>query len=45
VNLPELLRHLDAHHETRFGINARVLQTGRIATGEAVATDPAALRR
>jgi uncharacterized protein len=45
VKLPELLRHLDAHHETRFGINARVLQAGRIAAGEAVATDPGALRR
>ena len=45
VKLPELLRHLDAHHETRFGINARVLQAGRIAADEAVATDPGALRR
>jgi uncharacterized protein YcbX len=31
---PGLLRHLDAHHETVFGINARVLQSGRIAAGE-----------
>ena len=31
---PELLRHLDARHETVFGINARVLQSGRIAAGE-----------
>ena len=28
---PSLLRHLDARHETLFGINARVLQAGRIA--------------
>jgi uncharacterized protein len=33
---PELLRHLAAHHDTQFGINARVLQSGRIAAGEAV---------
>jgi uncharacterized protein YcbX len=31
---PELLRHLDARHQTLFGINARVLQAGRIAIGE-----------
>jgi uncharacterized protein len=31
---PGLLRHLAAHHETVFGINARVLQSGRIAAGE-----------
>jgi MOSC domain-containing protein len=31
---PGLLRHLDAHHATLFGINARVLQAGRIAVGE-----------
>jgi uncharacterized protein YcbX len=37
---PELLRHLAARHGTVFGINARVLQSGRIAAGEAVATDP-----
>jgi uncharacterized protein len=33
---PELLRHLDAHHQTLFGVNARVMQAGRIAAGEAV---------
>jgi uncharacterized protein YcbX len=33
---PELLRHLDARHDTLFGINARVLQAGRIAAGETV---------
>jgi uncharacterized protein YcbX len=33
---PELLRHLAARHDTLFGINARVLQSGRIAAGEAV---------
>jgi uncharacterized protein len=33
---PELLRHLDAHHQTLFGVNARVMQAGRIAVGEAV---------
>ena len=32
---PELLRHLDARHETLFGINARVVHSGRIAVGEA----------
>jgi uncharacterized protein len=31
---PELLRHLDARHATLFGMNARVLQAGRIAVGE-----------
>ena len=31
---PALLRHLAARHETVFGINARVLQSGRIAAGE-----------
>ena len=31
---PELLRHLDAHHQTLFGINARVVQAGRIAASE-----------
>jgi len=30
----DLLRHLDAHHHRRFGINARVLQSGRVQTGE-----------
>jgi uncharacterized protein YcbX len=33
---PELLRHLHAHHSQRFGINARVIGTGRIETGEGV---------
>jgi uncharacterized protein YcbX len=33
---PELLRHLDARHETLFGINARVLHAGRIAADESV---------
>jgi uncharacterized protein len=33
---PELLRHLDARHGTLFGINARVLQAGRIAVAEPV---------
>jgi uncharacterized protein len=33
---PGLLRHLAAHHDTHFGINARVLQSGRIAVGETV---------
>jgi uncharacterized protein len=33
---PQLLRHLDARHETLFGINARVLHAGRIAAGERV---------
>ena len=33
---PELLRHLAASHGTIFGINARVLQSGRIAAGETV---------
>jgi uncharacterized protein YcbX len=34
---PELLRHLAARHDTLFGMNARVLQSGRIAAGETVA--------
>jgi uncharacterized protein YcbX len=42
---PELLRHLDARHETMFGINARVVQSGRIAVGETAATEPPASRR
>jgi uncharacterized protein len=33
---PQLLRHLDAEHQTLFGINARVLQAGRIAADEQV---------
>jgi uncharacterized protein YcbX len=36
---PQLLRHLDAHHGTLFGINARVLQAGRIAVDEPVSID------
>jgi uncharacterized protein YcbX len=36
VKWPGLLRHLDAHHRTLFGINARVVQAGRIAAGEGV---------
>jgi len=31
-----LLKHLHLHHSQRFGINARVIATGRIETGEAV---------
>ena len=38
---PELLRHLAARHDTLFGLNARVLQSGRIAAGEAVSTSSA----
>jgi uncharacterized protein len=34
-----LLRHLDAEHETQFGINARVLQSGRVAAFETVSID------
>lgn len=30
-----LLRHLDARHDTLFGINARVIRAGRVAVGEA----------
>jgi len=33
---PELLRHLAARHGTMFGINARVLRSGRVAAGETV---------
>jgi uncharacterized protein YcbX len=33
---PGLLRHLAARHDTHFGMNARVLQAGRIAAGETV---------
>jgi hypothetical protein len=45
---PELLRHLDARRGTLFGIDARVLQSGRVAANEAVeisASDPGAARR
>jgi uncharacterized protein YcbX len=31
---PQLLRHLDARHGTLFGVNARVMQAGRVAAGE-----------
>src|SRR5829696_1328290 len=33
---PELLRRLDAGHARLFGINARVLRSGRVAAGERV---------
>ena len=36
VKSPQLLRHLAARHDTLFGINARVLQSGRIAVDETV---------
>jgi len=36
---PELLRHLAARHDTLFGMNARVLQSGRIAAGETVSVE------
>ena len=32
----DLLRHLHRHHSQRFGINARVIGTGRIEAGEGV---------
>ena len=41
---PELLKHLDARHRTLFGINARVLQSGRVATGETVEISTSAPR-
>jgi uncharacterized protein len=34
------LRHLDAHHHRRFGINARVLHSGRVQVGERVELAP-----
>jgi len=37
---PALLRHLAARHDTCFGINARVLQAGRVAIGEPVTVEP-----
>jgi uncharacterized protein YcbX len=37
---PELLRHLDARHETLFGINARVMQAGRIAADATLSIEP-----
>jgi uncharacterized protein YcbX len=42
---PELLRHLDARHGTLFGINARVVRSGRIAVGDPAATEAPASRR
>jgi uncharacterized protein YcbX len=42
---PGLLRHLAARHATLFGINARVVQSGRIAVGEAATTEAPASRR
>ena len=42
---PELLRQLDARHGTLFGINARVVRSGRIAVGDAAATEPPPSRR
>jgi uncharacterized protein YcbX len=35
VKWADLLRHLAARHHTRFGINARVVQAGRVEAGEA----------
>jgi uncharacterized protein len=36
---PQLVRHLDAEHGRLFGINARVVQSGRVSVGEAVEVD------
>ena len=36
---PELMRRLDALHDGCFGINARVLQAGRIAVGDTAIVD------
>ena len=36
VKWPQLLKHLTAAHDMCFGINARVLTGGRVATGEQV---------
>jgi uncharacterized protein YcbX len=33
---PELLKWLDAHHSTLFGINAQVVTPGVVRRGEAV---------
>lgn len=38
---PTVLRHLTAHHDMAFGVNARVVTGGRIAAGEAVEVRPA----
>lgn len=37
VKWPDLLRHLNAAHQQVFGINARVMTSGRVAVGETVA--------
>jgi uncharacterized protein YcbX len=45
---PDLPRRLDANHRTLFGINGRVLRSGRVAAFESVeisASDPGAARR
>ena len=41
VKWPQLLKHLNATHEQRFGINARVVTGGRIGAGEGVELVPA----
>ena len=38
----DLLRHLDAHHQRRFGLNARVLRSGRVAAGDRADIEPRA---
>lgn len=40
VKWPALLKHLHRHHETRFGINARVREPGRVTAGAAVTLHP-----
>jgi uncharacterized protein YcbX len=42
---PQLLRHLDGRHGTLFGINARVVESGRIEVGETVTTEAPDPRR
>jgi uncharacterized protein YcbX len=37
---PQLLRHLAARHAQLFGINARVVRSGRIHEGEPVEVEP-----
>jgi uncharacterized protein YcbX len=37
---PELLRHLDVRHARLFGINARVVRSGRVQRGEAAEVVP-----
>jgi uncharacterized protein YcbX len=44
VKWPQLLRHLDAAHERVFGINARVVQSGRVERGEPVELLPSGRR-